>query len=511
VPTRSLPDNPSLENLKNQARSLQQQVRAGDRDALAQVREFDPRSAADPGNLSGFSLTEAQLVTARGYGFASWQRLRAHVDVIREFSRWPEPVSDTTTDETDGATHPQVLADRFLDLACLSFTRDGRGRQTRARELLAAHPELATANIYTMAVVGEVSAVRQLLADEPSQASRKGGPFDWEPLLYLAYGRLGDTGPGRSAVDVMRLLLDAGADPNAGYLWHGLTSPFTTLTGVLGGGEQNQPYHPDASSLARLLLEAGADPNDNQALYNRMFTPANDHLELLFEFGLGREMDSPWRQRLGHTYPSPAQMVQEQLRWAADHGMLERVRLLLAHDVDPNGLGYHPIYGARTPYQLALAAGNREIARMLAEAGATTTGIDPVQQFLSACMAGDRPEVERLRAADPSLPDRAIAAEPTAVVKAVQTERLEAVRLLVDVGFDVNAGRTTALHEAAWRVDIAIAQLLLDAGADPHRRDHRFDSTPLEWARHAASEAAYLDDQTEKHQRMVEFLTPYES
>lgn len=511
MPMRSLPDNPSLENLKNQARSLQQQVRAGDPEAISQVGEFDPRSAADPTRFSGFSLTEAQLVTARGYGFASWQRLRTHVDVIREFSRWPEPVSELADGDSNAATDPQLLADQFLDLACLSFTRDGRGRQSRARELLAAHPDLATASIHTMAVVGEVSAVRRLLASDRSQASRKGGPFDWEPLLYLANGRLGNTGPGRSAVEVARLLLDAGADHDAGYLWRGMTSPFTALTGVFGGGEQNQPHHPDAAALARLLLQAGADPNDNQALYNRMFTPANDHLALLFEFGLGRDIDSPWRQRLGHTYPSPTQMVQEQLRWAADHGMLERVRLLLAHGVDPDGQGYHPNYGTRTPYQLALAAGNREIAQLLAEAGATTTGIEVAQEFLSACMAGDRPEAERLRAVDPSLPGRAIAAEPAAVAKAVDTGRLEAVRLLLDVGFDVNAGGTTALHEAAWRGDIPIAQLLLDRGADPHRRDHRFDGTPLGWAKHSATNAPYLDDETEKHQRMVEFLTPYEA
>ena len=33
-------------------------------------------------------------------------------------------------------------------------------------------------------------------------------------------------------------LLDAGADPNAGYLWHGLPAAFTVLTGLLGEGEQ---------------------------------------------------------------------------------------------------------------------------------------------------------------------------------------------------------------------------------------------------------------------------------
>jgi hypothetical protein len=64
------------------------------------------------------------------------------------------------------------------------------------------------------------------------------------------------------------------------------------LTGVFGEGELGpvrQPRHPHALALARLLLEAGADPNDGQALYNRMFEPDDDHLELLFEFGLGAD------------------------------------------------------------------------------------------------------------------------------------------------------------------------------------------------------------------------------
>ncbi len=92
-------------------------------------------------------------------------------------------------------------------------------------------------------------------------------------------------------LDVARMLLAAGADPNAGYLWQGLACPFTVLTGVFGEGELGpvrQPRHPCAQPLARLLLTAGADANDAQALYNRMFEPGNDHLELLFELGWAR-------------------------------------------------------------------------------------------------------------------------------------------------------------------------------------------------------------------------------
>jgi ankyrin repeat protein len=36
---------------------------------------------------------------------------------------------------------------------------------------------------------------------------------------------------------------------------------------------------------------------------------------------------------------------------------------------------------------------------------------------------------------------------------------------------------------------LAVARLLLDAGADPGVRDARFGDTPLEWARHASRDA----------------------
>jgi ankyrin repeat protein len=504
VPVRPLPASPSLENLKNQARTLQRRVRAGDPAALALVGEFDPRSADSSSPSSGFSLTSAQLLIARSHGFASWQRLRDHLDVIDEFARWPDRAPEVSGDAEEA---PLALRDHFLNLACRFYSGDGPRRRDHARELLAAHPGVATVDIHTMAVVGEVEAVRRLLAEDPSQARRSGGPFDWEPLYYLTYARLGENGPGRSALATARLLLDAGADPNVGYLWQGLPSPFTALTGVFGGGEVYEPPHPQASALARLLLEAGADPNDNQTLYNRMFTPENDHLGLLFEFGLGTDVDSPWRRRMGHTYPSPAEMVQHQLQRAADHNLVERVRLLLDHRVDPDGRGYHPHFGGRTPYQLAVAAGNRDIARMLVEAGATPTAVDRVQAFLSACLAGDHADVERLRSADPALVAEAAAREPDVVVRAVRTGRLEAVRLLLDLGFDVNAGGETPLHLAALDGNLAAVRLLVERGADLGRRDPHHDATPLGWAQYAADQEGHGDtDRAVLLEQTVAFL-----
>ena len=158
-----------------------------------------------------------------------------------------------------------------------------------------------------------------------------------------------------------RLLLQHGADPDAGYLWDGMdNSPFTALTGVFGGGEDaiNQPPHEQCAELARVLLDAGADPNDPQTLYNRQFEPANDHLLLLFEYGLGQPHRSLWAKRLGPTFPEPAEMLHDQLLFAAHYDFLERVELLVEHGVDVGRRGGgHPIHQGRSAYEIAVAQG----------------------------------------------------------------------------------------------------------------------------------------------------------
>jgi hypothetical protein len=137
------------------------------------------------------------------------------------------------------------------------------------------------------------------------------------------------------------MLLDAGADPNAGYLWRGMSTPFTVLTGVFGEGEQGprrQPRHPLATDLADLMLRHGAHPVDQQTLYNRMFRPDDSHLELLFAHGLADAGPGPWERRLGEAMETRAQMWQRQVSWAAENGFTDRLALLARHGVDVSGV-----------------------------------------------------------------------------------------------------------------------------------------------------------------------------
>lgn len=383
------------------------------------------------------------------------------------------------------------LVDEFLRLACLTYdgSIDREGRWKQARELLAEHPELDNATIHTAAAVGEVAAARSLLAEDPSRARQKGGPHSWEPLLYLAYSRIDSTASGHSTLEVAKLLLEHGADANAGYLWEGLPSPFTALTGAFGKGEGDPPPHQYSMQLARLLLEAGADPNDSQTIYNYSWSRGDDWLELLLEHGLGKGSGGPWHARLAPAHPTPAQLLQDALLWATLYDNPERVRLLLRHGVEVDGHGTrHPLMEGHTAYQFALLSGSTEIAELLAAVGANTT-LEPVEEYLAACMRAERATVERLLDADPTLRSEAVARKPQLIIRATELGSLDAVRLLAELGFDANhvkrlAPHHTALHQAAFDGNLQLVKILLELGADPTINDRSYDSTPLGWAQH---------------------------
>jgi ankyrin repeat protein len=283
------------------------------------------------------------------------------------------------------------------------------------------------------------------------------------------------------------------------------------LTGVFGEGELgpvNQPRHPHSLALARLLLEAGADPNDGQALYNRMFEPGNDHLELLFEFGLGTGDGGPWRARMRESADTPSQMLRGDLVWAIAHGMTERARLLLDHGVDVTVPfdNTAPFDDGTTAAQMAATTGHADLIDLLVAHGAPVPDLTPADAFIAAALAADRTTVDRLRRDHPGLADEVRSARPALVTWAAACGRPDAAELLVELGFDVNArGRTdmpsdqpwqTALHKAAGDGNLDLARVLLRLGADPGIRDARFGSTPLGWARHFG------------HDSMAELLEP---
>src|SRR5215471_6578712 len=315
MPVKSLPSKPSLNHLKYQARDLFKALRATHRDAFARVREFHPKFVrAEEREFRGtkFVLSDAQLVVAREYGFASWPKLKEFVEAAA-----PEPSTKTSADDMRAVESRDALVARFLEYACPDHHVRGGPAHMMARQaalqLLEQHPEIARHNLYTAVVCGELEEVQRILAQRPAAASERyagngpdrsgagesedlfkdNGPKQWEPLLYLCFARLFTSAATEHAVAVARTLLDNGANPNA-YFMAG-DSRYTPLVGVIGEGEENRAPHPQRNPLTRLLLERGAEPYDMQVVYDIHFR--GDILwfmKLMYEFSVKRGRQSDW-------------------------------------------------------------------------------------------------------------------------------------------------------------------------------------------------------------------------
>ena len=265
-----------------------------------------------------------------------------------------------------------MIGDELLDLACLTYSeRDVAERYQQAQRRLEQDPSQSSASIFTAAAVGDVLAADTLLGENPTLVSKRGGPHHMEPLLYLCYARLHSPDPAHNPLEVAKLLLASGADPNA-YFSHPYGSIFTALTGALGEGERgpgNQPPHRQSEELARLLLDEGASPNDGQALYDRMFRhgPGNRCIELLLSYGLEASDQVNWCSD-GESSVGTLDFL---LEHAAKQGFAYRVALLLENGANPNFAGFYK--PRKTPYAHALERGYEQVTAMLKEAGAHPT------------------------------------------------------------------------------------------------------------------------------------------
>lgn len=453
--TTPLPPHPSLENLKKQAKTLLKKWRAGDAETLARIRAAHPQFTGLSGEQLRAAqprLADCQLVLAREAGFESWPQLKVAVQASN-----------------------QELADQFVDLACLCYDDphyDHRSFHSRAHEMLAGHPQLVESHIWAAAAAGNSGAIGSFLDEEPGLVNRP-GPHGWAPLICACYSRVKPIDSSHSTYQVAKLLLDRGADPNAYTLKHNdppgseRARRFTALTGVFGGGSTglaNQPPHPQGREMAELLLERGADPADEQALWINQ----GASLEILLRHGLKADAQVK-------TAEGVITLLGRELSQAARNGNADRVKLLLAQ-----GARMDELFDGKTPWRHAMEKGNLEIAHLLEEAGAPVSELDPVERFVSFCVAGDERAARAMLASDPDLLKRA---PKDLVLRAQRAGRIEAVRLALDLGFDPNCiDDNAAIHGAAGSGNEEMVRLLLQRGASLSLRDPWYDGTGVEWA-----------------------------
>jgi peptide-methionine (S)-S-oxide reductase len=341
----------------------------------------------------------------------------------------------------------------------------------------------------------DVAAVRRLLAEgvnrrlgdgreSPLHAAARRGPLEMVEVLIVGGALEWDTdGAGRTPLDVARrsrarereaiiALLDRGyiADPS-----------FRAAVAAIHAG--------DVAGLARLI---DAEP---RLLRERIVEP------------------EVYRKAGRHQY-----FLDPKLFWfiANNPTLIERMppniieiaRVMIERGVDQADLDY--ALDLTMTSRIAREQGHqRPLMRLLLGAGAQpkresilSTAAYHEIDALRALLDSGYPTSAPLAAAlgDVSLLRDLIArADPddvqTAFGLAVINGHLEAARIALDAGADVNAylpvhKHSTALHQAAVNDDPALIEFLISRGARLDQRDTLWDSTPLNWAVHEGKTAA---------------------
>jgi ankyrin repeat protein len=569
-PRRQLPAHPSPVQLRKQAKELLQAARAGDRSARERIAAVVP-SKPNP------ILADAQLVIAREYGFPSWAKLMHHIEsldpnaIVKRPPIRPMELESGRTWELPKGAHidtdavwsmfiaaregdlagARSLVERAPGLALVEYNytppihfavREGhtklvefllergadpayrsypfsdpllmyaedRGHADVAsilRERLSRRFAIAanTGTIISAAKDGDLKRVKAELARDPSLA--RVGDEAGDTALHHAVGR--------GHVDVVRALLDAGANVDA----------------VRGDGYR--PIH--AALMSHWNVRSRSGVHDaivdmllaNGASYNIYVAAARGDMTYVRE-ALGRDRSLANFEDTHHHRPVSA---------AARRGDIAMVALLLEHGADPN----LPEEGAPQGHALWSAVDRRdhELVRLLLRYGADpnceveSSGTpfghaqkDPVLRNLLRAHGGrerdpDHPELQDLfKRRDFVTLERKLRERPEMLHSASWGEGVlagpahdadhEVIDMLLRVGARVptvskwgpfyyfkhertaalllergmdpnhmNWHRFTLLHHMAAEGDIGKAKLLLDHGADIDAIDEEYCSTPL--------------------------------
>lgn len=375
-----------------------------------------------------------------------------------------------------------------------------------ADALLGADPAIARSSIFAAAVLGDEASVRRFLAEDPAAAMAAGGPHRTTALVYLCFSRYLRLDGSRTPafVRIATALLEAGADPNAGFRSTGDCPEWeSAIYGAAGVA-----HH---AALTRLLLERGADPNDNETPYHAPETYDNAALKVLVDSGRmsGDSLATMLLRKTDwHDYDG--------LEWLLEHGAaanasthwgktalhnailsdnrLEIVRLLLDHGASPLAIATRPERGSsrrgeRTAVQMAARRGRGDALYEFARRGFSIE-LQGLDGLLAACARDDARAVERIAGAEPQTIAQLRGDGGRFLAWFAGVDNAEGVRLLLDLGVPLDAPlvegepyfevapNSLAIHVAAWRASHATVQLLIDRGSPIETRDGK-GHTPL--------------------------------
>lgn len=384
----------------------------------------------------------------------------------------------------------------FIGAACIP--RDAMhtsGTLERAEAILAAHPDVASSDIHTAAILGAAAAVRRFLALDVRNAIAKGGPYAWDALTHLCFSRYLRLDRVRSDgfVEAAKALLDAGASANTGWMETNHEPHPEWESAIYGAAGIAQ--HPE---LTRLLLERGADPNDGETPYHVAETYDNTVMKILVASGKLNDTSIATlllRKTDWHDYEGIKWLLEHgadpnrATRWgrtAFHHAVLrdnssEILEVLLEHGADPTLVAERPdtrqVSGpAMSGIAMAARRGRGDVLEMIEQRG-TPIELQGVERLIAACARNDSAKVRAIAEQESELVRELVAQGGKLLAEFAGVGNTDGVRHLLDLGVDVNglteegdlyfdvAKNSTALHSAAWRAWPSTVKLLIERGA----------------------------------------------
>ena len=441
--SRQLPAKPSLEHLKKQAKELLQGFQQGEPAATDRFRALASRSA-----LAAPKLADAQHVIARDYGFASWLKLREHVESLTRVLEPAEQLSAAVCASKankvsrvlaqhselnaqlnepmkgyDGGMPALLAAVQRSDRKTIDvLLQAGADINVRSRSwaggrsvLDECSPDLAAFLIERGALVDAHSAARLGMLDKLKEL------VDADPYVVYARGENGQTALHfASTVEVAQCLLERDAQIDARDLQHESTPAQHMLRVV-----QARHYPRDRQDVARYLVARGCQT------------------DILMAAALGDQ-----------------QLVRRHIEADA-----ECIRTRVSEEYFPKqdprsgGTFYIQAFGRdRTAHQIARDFGHEEVFQLLMQHSPEEVKLQ------QACALGDDDIFRSLLAKRPNLVETLSDEERRRIADAAQNNNTNAVRLMLAAGWPVDACgeyHMTPLQWAAWHGNAEMVREIL--------------------------------------------------